>query len=146
MRIRVEHGEFDENEVVLRCKELDDEMLEVLALLRERTAKLAAYKDGETHMLQPADIFYAEAVEGKTFVYTLDMVLEAAQSLAQLEDRHGEAGLLRIGKSQLVNLYHVAKLRSMPNSRIEITLNNNERLIVSRHYIQNLKDKLGMLE
>lgn len=146
MKIRVEHGDFEENEVVLRCRELDDEMLEVLALLRERTAKLAAHKDGETHMLQPADIFYAEAVEGKTFVYTLDMVLKTAQSLAQLEEHHSEAGLLRIGKSQLVNLYHVAKLRSMPNSRIEITLNNGEKLIVSRHYIQNLKEKLGMLE
>ncbi|NLB79482.1 MAG: LytTR family transcriptional regulator [Clostridiaceae bacterium] len=54
--------------------------------------------------------------------------------------------LLRIGKSQLCNLYHVAKLKSLPNSRLEITLKNKERLIASRHYSQNLKEMLGVLE
>ncbi len=146
MKIRVEHGDFAENEVVLRCAALDAEMLEVLALLKERSAKLCAYKDGETHMLPPSDIYYAETVDGKNFLYTAGLVLETPQSLARLEELHGEAGLLRIGKSQLVNLYRVARLRSMPNSRIEITLQNDEKLIVSRHYIHALKEKLGMLD
>lgn len=146
MKIRVEHGDYKENEIVLHCKELDEEMLEVLSLLRERLTKLAAHKDGEVHMLHPSDIFYAETVDGKTFLYTVDMVLETHHSLAKLEDLHNDTGLLRIGKSQLVNLFHVAKLRSMPNSRIEITLKNSEKLIVSRHYIHVLKEKLGMLE
>lgn len=146
MRIRVEHGDYDQNEVVLRCKALDQEMLAVLALLRERTAKLTAYRAGEVHILQPGDLYYAEAVDGKTFIYTADMVLEIGQSLTALQDEHGEVGLIRIGKSQLVNLCHVAKLRSLHNSRIEITLKNGEKLIASRHYIQNLKEKLGMLE
>ena len=146
MKIRVEHGDFDENEVVLRCKALDDEMLEVLALLRDRSAKLAAFKDGDTHMLSPGDILYAEAVDGKTFLYTKNMVLESDRSLTSLQDACRDTGFLRIGKSQLVNLYHVAKLKSLPNSRIEITLENSERLIVSRHYIQSLKEKLGLLD
>ena len=146
MKIRVEHGEFEENELVLRCRELDDEMLEVLAVLRERTAKLTGYRDGETHLLQPGDVFYAEAVDGKTFLYTVDAVLETHQSLLALQEAHGEAGLLRIGKSQLCNLHHVAKLKSLPNSRIEITLDNGEKLIVSRRYIQDLEEKLGMTD
>lgn len=146
MKICVEHGDFDENEVVLRCKALDDEMLEVLALLRDRAAKLAAYSEGETHMLLPADICYAEAVDGKTFVYTPALVLETAQSLARLEEQYQDAGLLRIGKSQLVNLYHVVKLKSLPNSRVQLTLKNGERLVASRHYVQSLKEKLGLLD
>lgn len=145
MKIRVEHGDYDENEVVLRCRELDDEMLELLALLRERAAKLAAHRDGETHMLPPQEIFYAEAVDGKTFLYTLSMVLETHHSLAWLEDAYASAGLLRIGKSQLVNLYRVESLRSLPNSRIEVSLQNKEKLIVSRHYVQELKEKLGIV-
>ncbi|MEA4992792.1 hypothetical protein SDC9_71349 [bioreactor metagenome] len=146
MKIRVEHGEYEENELILRCKELDEECLSVLALLRERGAKLAASKDGETHMLSPNDICYAETVDGKTFLYTPDVVLETGHSLAALQDKYEEAGFIRIGKSQLVNLCHAAKLRSLPNSRIELTLKNGERLIASRHYIQNLKEKLGLLE
>ncbi len=36
MKITVEHDPAAENEVVLRCALLDDEMLRVLSLLRER--------------------------------------------------------------------------------------------------------------
>jgi len=146
VKILIEHGEYDENEVVLRCKEVDEEILAVLMLLRDRSARLAAFKDGEVHFLQPADLYYAEAVDGKTFLYTSDMVLETGQSLAALQDEYEDLGVIRIGKSQLVNLYHVSSLKSLHNSRIEITLKNKERLIASRHYIQNLKEKLGMLE
>lgn len=146
MKIRVEHGEFPESEVILRCKELDDEMLDVLALLRERSAKIACFKDGETHFLLPGEVFYAESVDGKVFLYTAGSVLEAHQSLCALLDRYEEAGLVRIGKSQLCNLFQVAKLKSLPNSRVEITLKSNERLIVSRHYVQSLKERLGILE
>jgi len=146
MKIRVEHGEFPENEIILRCRELDDEMMEILALLRDRSAKIACYKDGEIHFVQPGEILYAEAVDGKTFLYTSGSVLETHQSLSALLSRHEEAGLLRIGKSQLCNLYHVEKLKSLPNSRIEITLKNNERLIVSRHFVHSIKEKLGILE
>lgn len=146
MKIRIEHGDFDENEIVLRCKELDDEALEVLTLLRERSAKLTGYQDGEAHIINPGSLLYAEAVDGKTFLYTADMVLEIHQSLAALENAHAHAGLVRIGKSQLVNLYHVAKLKSLTNSRIEITLKNGEKLIASRHYTGALKERLGMQE
>ncbi len=145
MRIRVEQADLEENEVVLRCKELDGEALEVLALLRERTAKLAAYAQGEVHLVAPGEVLYAEAVDGKTFLYTADRVLETGHSLAALQEAHQEAGLIRIGKSQLVNLYRVARLKSLPNSRIEITLENGERMVVSRHYVQSLKEKLGLL-
>ncbi len=146
MKIHVEHGEYPENEIILRCRELDDEMMEVLALLRERSAKIACFKEGEIHFILPGEIFYAEAVDGKTFLYTADSVLETHQSLSALLNRHEEAGLLRIGKSQLCNLYHVEKLKSLPNSRIEITLKNNEQLIVSRHFVHSMKEKLGILE
>lgn len=146
MKILVEHGDYDENEIILKCKELDGEMLEILSLLKDRTASISAYKDGDVHIIKPADVCYAEAVDGKTFIYTSDMVLETHKSLAALQDYYGNLGFVRIGKSQLVNLYHVAKLTSLPNSRIEISLKNNEKLIVSRHFIQSLKEKLGMLE
>lgn len=146
MKILVEHGDFEENEIVIRCRDLDSDILEILGLLRERSSRITAIKDGELHVLQPNDIYYAESVDGKTFIYKSDIVLETPQSLAALQDANSSFGFIRIGKSQLVNLFHVAKLKSLPNSRIEITLKNGERLIVSRHYIHDLKEKLGMTE
>lgn len=145
MKIQIEHGNFTENEIVLRCRELDEEMLEVLSLLKDRSSKLAGFINGEIHLLSPTEVYYAEAVDGRNFIYTRDTVLETSESLASLQVSYHDFGFLRIGKSQLVNLFQVTKLKSLPNSRIEITLKNSEKMIASRHYIQSLKERLGLL-
>lgn len=68
----------------LRCWALDDEMLKILSFLHERSVKLARHKDGETHMLQASKLYFLEAVDGKTFVYTKELVLDVPQGgLAQ---------------------------------------------------------------
>ena len=146
MKIRVQNGEYNENELVLYCKVMDEECMAVLSLLQERDLKLVATKDEETHIVKPSDILYVEAVDGKTFVYTLGMVLESRQGLSTLQERYENHGFVRIGKSLIVNLYQVERLRSLPNTRIGVTLKNGEKLIVSRHYVQTLKDKLGLAE
>jgi DNA-binding LytR/AlgR family response regulator len=144
MKILVEHRPGDENKVILRCETLDDEMLEALALLKERSAKITAYKNGETFMLPPDSVYYMDAVDNKTFVYTKEDVYETPNSLSELESHYQNAGFVRIGKSQVVNLRHIEKLKSLPDRRIEVTLGSSERLIVSRHYRQVLQAKLGM--
>ncbi len=144
MKIHVEHGDYPENEIILRCQTLDEEMLMILALLRDRSAKLVAYEGNELQLLSPGEVYYAESVDSRTFLYTGEKVLESSQSLASLHAQYEDLGFLRIGKSQLVNLHHVERLKSLPNSRIELTLKNKEKLIVSRHYVQTLKEKLGL--
>jgi DNA-binding LytR/AlgR family response regulator len=144
MKILVEHRPGEENEIILRCETLDDEMLEVLALLKERSAKITARKDGEAFMLLPGSVYYVDAVDNKTFVYTKDDVYETPHSLFELERRYQSAGCIRIGKSQVVNVRQIEQLKSLPDRRIEITLLSGERLIVSRHYREFFQEKIGM--
>lgn len=144
MKITVEHCHGGENEIVLRCETLNEEMLEVLAYFKERTTKIVATQSNALFLLVPSDVFYAEAVDGKTFLYTKEDVFETQDSLSGLESKCGSVGYLRIGKSQIVNLRHIKMLRSLSDRRIEITLNNDEKMIVSRHYAQALKEKLGV--
>jgi len=72
MKIIVEHTSCEENKIILKCAHLDDEMLEILAFLKERTIKLLAHRDGEVFMLMPDEIFYAETLDGRTILYTKD--------------------------------------------------------------------------
>jgi DNA-binding LytR/AlgR family response regulator len=144
VKITVEHVPCDENEIILRCGQLDSEMLEILAYLKETMMKIVAQKDNEIVMLIPNEIYYAEAVDNKTFIYTKDSVLESNESLSHLETKYSSVGFIRIGKSQLINLNHVKKLKSIINSRIEITLESGDRLVVSRHYVRAFKSCLGM--
>lgn len=55
MKITVEHAEAAENEVILRCPDLDEEMLGVLSPLRSGLRRLCVWDDSrQTTLLSPA--------------------------------------------------------------------------------------------
>ncbi|NLK28781.1 MAG: LytTR family transcriptional regulator [Clostridiales bacterium] len=144
MKITVEYIASGEDEIVLKCRQLDSKMQRILSFIEESMEKMVVQKGYEKFLLQPDDVFYVEAVDNKTFVYTKDAVLETQDTLNNIENKYYNVGLIRIGKSQLVNLNHIKKLKSISNSRIEVTLESDERLVVSRHYARMFKSRLGL--
>ena len=54
MKITVEHADMAENEVILRCPDLDEEMLGGLSLLRSGLQRLCVWDDSrQTTLLSP---------------------------------------------------------------------------------------------
>ena len=144
MKITVEHRPGAENEIILRCPALDGEMLDILALLRARDQRLGAWQEDQLLFLAPNDILYAESVDEKTFFYCADAVYPTPLSLAELEIRCGQLGFCRISRTMVANLHRVSALRSLPAARIEATMENREKLIVSRRYAPLLREQLGL--
>lgn len=145
VKITVEHVPVPENEVVLRCPELDGEMLWVLSLLRSGLQKLCVWdEERSVTLLPPGEAVYCESVDERTFVYTAGAVYQTALNLAELEGRYGDAGFFRTGKSAVVNLHRIRSLKSRPAGRIEALLETGEKLMVSRHYAPLLRERLGL--
>lgn len=144
MKITLEQINTGEDEIIIKCNKLTFEIQKILEFIKEPIKKINVNKDGETFLLQPMEVFYIESVDNKTFVYTKDTVYDSLHPLNFYEINFSETGLVRIGKSSLVNLHHIRKLKSIVNSRIEIILETDERLIVSRHYSTVFKDRLGI--
>lgn len=145
MKITVEHGDVPENEVILRCRELDGEMLHVLSLLRSGLQTLCAWtEDRQMVLLQPGEVLYAESVEERTWLYCERAVWRTALTLAELEARYEALGFCRISRSMVVNLHGIRRLKSYPGNRIEATMRNDERVLVSRRYAPFLRERLGM--
>ena len=71
-------------EVVVRCRQLDDTVLSLLARLRVYDAKLTGERDGATYVLAAADVLYADTADKKTFLYTADAVYETPLRLYEL--------------------------------------------------------------
>ena len=98
-------------EVVVRCRQLDDTVLSLLARLRVYDAKLTGERDGATYVLAAADVLYADTADKKTFLYTADAVYETPLRLYELEEQLAARDFVRAGKSVLLNFAHVAALR-----------------------------------
>ena len=84
-------------EVVVRCRQLDDTVLSLLARLRVYDAKLTGERDGATYVLAAADVLYADTADKKTFLYTADAVYETPLRLYELEEQLAARDFVRAG-------------------------------------------------
>ena len=145
MKITVEHNNVAENEIVLRCRELDDEMLHILSLLRSGMQSICAWtEDRQMVLLSPREVLYAESVEERTWLYCERDVQRTALTLSELEARYEPLGFCRVSRSRVVNLHGIRKLKSCAGSRIEATMRSGEKVMISRHDGPLLRERLGM--
>lgn len=143
LKIKVEHDNIEENEIILRCKTIDDEMLQILTYLKSQSQKLCVYNDkNEAVLLSPGEVYYCESVDEKVFLYCEEDVYRTPMNLTQLESLYSVLGFLRISKSMVVNLYKIKRLESQTSGRVELYMKNNEKIIVSRRYASLLRQKL----
>lgn len=142
MKYTIEYISQGENEVILRCHSPSAEMDQLIRFLESQNRKLIGSKDGIRRILEPSQILYVESVEGKTFAYTESDVLALEHSLAQLEQLLGTINFFRCSKSMIINIDKVRELRSLASNRIEATMCNGERIIISRTYASDFRKRL----
>ncbi|MDR3208038.1 MAG: LytTR family transcriptional regulator [Oscillospiraceae bacterium] len=144
MKIVIEEPRDDEEEqIIVRCRQMTPDLLRMLALLKAQDA-LVAYDGAEIHRVQTADVYYIEVVDNKTFLYYKDKVYESKQKLYELEEALSNSDFLRVSKSVILNLRKVRTLSPALSGRFETTLDNGEKVIISRQYIGDLKKRLGI--
>jgi len=139
-----ENTAFEETEIIVNCKNADEDIFKMLAILRSFDKKLTGTKDGRTFILDAIDVMYFESVDKKTFIYTNDDVYETPLRLYELEERLSGGDFFRASKQNIINLSKIVSMRPEFSGKIEVTLQNNERLYVSRQYVPILKSKLRM--
>lgn len=145
MKITIEdRPDGGEDEIIIRCKYVDEHLLKLVYALKAGQEKLTATKGTDIVQVMPKEIFYFEAVDNKVFLYLEKDVYETKQKLYELEERFRGTDFVRVSKSVILNLSKVKSLSPAFNGRFEATMKNGEKLIVSRAYVPALKEKLGL--
>ena len=145
MKITIEdRPDGGEDEIIIRCKHVDEHLLKLVYALKAGQEKLTATKGTDLVQVMPKEIFYFEAVDNKVFLYLEKDVYETKQKLYELEERFRGTDFVRVSKSVILNLSKVKSLSPAFNGRFEATMKNGEKLIVSRAYVPALKEKLGL--
>lgn len=134
----------NETEIQITCNHISAEINKVIEILSMIDGQLTGVKDDETYMINIVDVLYIETVDKRTFIYTHDGEYESNLKLYEIEEKLEDAKFLRVGKSTIINLQKIKSLRAEVNRRIRVTLENEEQIIVSRKYVNVLKNKLGI--
>ena len=144
MKIIIEKPHADEEEqIIIKCHEINPELLNVLNMIKAQDSLLIAYIENEIHRVAPSTIYYIETMENKTFIYCEKDVYETKQKLYEFEELK-IFDFLRISKSVIVNMSKIRSLAPSISGRMEATLNNGERIVISRQYVNELKKSLGV--
>ena len=131
-------------QVIIHCRQIDDEVMRLKCHIELFDKKLQAKKDNELHFINSFDVLYFESVDNRTFLYTEDDVLEIKQRLYELEVILSDKDFIRISKSQIVNINKIKSLKPELNRTILATMCNGEHLYISRKYVQAIRNMLSI--
>ncbi len=133
-----------EEEIIIRCHDIDDEVLSVIERLKKSESVLLGSRDNEVFRIAPKDIYYVESVDNKSYIYLQKGVYESKLKLYEIEELLQSTKLFRCSKSMILNVSKIRSVSPSINGRFEAKLLNGESVIISRQYVPNLKKLLGM--
>lgn len=95
--------------------------------------------DEKSVSISISDIYYIENVERKLFLYTRDNVFRFDGSMSDIEKKIMDTGLVRISRTCIMNTDYLREIKQIRNSHLEAVMDNDEKLIVSRKYLPDIK-------
>lgn len=145
MKITIETpNDGEEEEIIIRCHNMNERVMELIAALKNNDIQMTGYLDERIVKLVPKDIYYFESVDNKVYAYTQKEVYEVRKKLYEIENEFIYTDFLRISKSIIVNLSKIKYIKPILNGKYEARLRNEEKIIISRQYMSDLKQKLGI--
>ena len=139
-----ENPNISDTEISIVCPQMTEELRDMIANIGLIGHTFAGDKDDETFFIPVKDIFYFESVEGNTFFYTEGETYEATARLYKIEESLQNLKFARVSKTVIANLRKMRCIMPAQNSRLVATLINDEKIVVSRQYVSEIKRKLGV--
>ncbi len=142
MKITLEKISEGKEEVIIKYKEMTDQIDGIIKYIEGQGEKLSGIRDGQQFFIDIHKVAYLESVDGITWLYTENEVYKSDLTLALCELLYREEGFFRCSKSMVINICRIYKLKSMSGSRIDVTMDNGEHVVISRHYAKELRNIL----
>ena len=136
MELKVRRVPVEEPEVLeIRCHKVTDDVQEIISFVKSRQGQISGQKDGQSIEVPVIDVFYAEAVDNRVFIYTAKDSFEVRLKIYELEE-------MRVQKGLILNLMKVKSIKPALSGRYTALLKNGEEVVISRKYVADLKSTL----
>ncbi|MGL4912699.1 MAG: LytTR family DNA-binding domain-containing protein [Romboutsia sp.] len=146
MKIRIEVDErIEENEVIIRCNQLNEDINSIQKLINDMIRKktnITFYKDNIEYYISLSEILFFETEEVNISAHTVDNVYQVKYKLYELEDIL-PTNFMRVSKSTILNTDYIYSItRNLTASSVVEFQKTHKKVYVSRHYYKPLKTKL----
>ena len=131
-----------ETEIVINCAYVNKTLQKIIDFITQFTFTLEGELNGKFYQLPIDKIYYIESVDGKTYLYDKTSSYFCKQTLQALDENLRNTPFARVSKTCMLNTAFLRCVEPYPNHRLLAELTNNEHIIISRNYINNLKEKI----
>ncbi|WP_085833595.1 LytTR family DNA-binding domain-containing protein [Clostridium merdae] len=138
-----ENSDITETEITIDCKEIDERLQKLVRQIKQYTYLFPVRTECGQSLLSAEDVYYIDSVDSNTFIYTEKEVYSSQETLSELENKLIDSTFVRISKSCILNTAFLKSVQPLWNSRLEAFLMNEEKLIISRHYVKNIREKIN---
>ena len=132
-----------EEEALIKAHRMTEEIKQAITLLSESKINVVGIKDTKSYVIDPASIYYIEAVDNRTYIITKNDMFDSRLKLYEFEEILDHR-FFRCSKSMICNIKKIKNVKASLNGRFDAILLNDEKIVISRSYVKDLKKRLGM--
>lgn len=146
MQIEIQIDEnCKETKIVVIADRMSDEINELVKRLAEEQPKmLSGFKGELVEVLEPGEIYRIFAADKKVFAETNSGEYLLRMRLYEAEKRVEDSSFVRISNSEIINLKKVKNFDLSFAGTICVALSNGTITYVSRRYVAQIKQTLGI--
>lgn len=126
--------------VIVEYPELDRTVERIIQSVKHIDICFVGKLDDKSVKIPVSDVYYFENVERKLFLYTKREVFRFDGNMNDIEEMMVNTELVRVSRTCIMNVEHLKEIKQIRNSHLEAIMDNDEKIIVSRKYLQNIKN------
>lgn len=139
---------LDEIEVTIEKKVYDSEVISLITYLESyqltKSDMLAVKEADQIHFVKFDDIIAIEVDGDYLVIMTKEKMFRMRERLYKMKDRLPSDYFVQVSKQSLINLDHLQMMEASFSGNMLAILTNKTKVIISRRYLKNLEEKLGL--
>ena len=145
MKVTIDKNElYLDPEIIVKCKEVDGVIQDIISYIGIADKNMIGEIDGEMFFVPLNSIFYFESVDKTIYIYTDKQVYKSSAKLYILEEQLADTYFARVSKTTILNLKKLNSIKAAKNAKLEGLLVNDEKILISRQYVVEIKKRLGV--
>lgn len=109
-----------------------------------KTDVVAVKSDDHIYLLKMDEIIALEVDGDYLLVMTKEKTFRMRERLYKMKDRLPSDHFVQVSKQSLINLDHLQMMEASFSGNMLAILTNKTKIIISRRYLKNLEEKLGL--